>query len=453
MHFRDRRHAGRLLATQLMALAGKRPVIVALPRGGVPVGFEVAAALDAPLDILAVRKIGAPGNPEFGVGAIAEDGTAVLNAQTAGRSGMTQSLLEATVQRELIELRRRMKRYRNGRAPIDVRGRTVIVVDDGLATGLTVVAAVRALRARGAASIVVAVPVGAPDSIALVGEEADEVVCHTIPHDLIGVGRWYEDFRPVADDEVVELLEAAVTAAEAPRAPTAPARASRPQAPGPARTLQLDVGSATLIGDLSLPAAEPHGLIIFAHGSGSSRLSPRNRAVAATLNDAGFATLLYDLLSEREARDRALVFDIPLLARRLELVTRAVLDDPALAALPIGYFGASTGAAAALRAAAAVGDVVQAVVSRGGRPDLAADRLPHVSAPTLLIVGSRDREVLELNRRAGAMLRCPHRLLVVDGATHLFEEPGTLETVAQLATQWFEEHLRAVVAQPAALGR
>ena len=437
MVFRDRRHAGRLLAAQLLPLKPERPVVIALPRGGVPVAVEVAQALDAPMDILAVRKLGAPGNPELGVGAIAEDGTAVLDTQTARRVGMTRRLLEATIDREVRELRRRVTEYRDGRPAIDVRGRTVIVVDDGLATGLTNVAAVRALRARGAQRIVVAVPVGARDSVALVGEEADEIVCHTIPHDLLGVGRWYHDFRPVSDAEVLALL--AGTSAPLPS-----------EAPGP-RELLLAVGGVELAGELTLPS-RPRGLVIFAHGSGSSRLSPRNRAVAATLNDAGFATLLFDLLTADEADRRELAFDIPLLARRLELVTRWALEQPETGALPIGYFGASTGAAAALRAAAAAGDVVGAVVSRGGRPDLAADRLPLVRAATLLLVGGRDPEVLEHNRHAAAMLRCPHRLVVVEGAGHLFEEPGALEAVAQLAVQWFGERLHAAASPLAATG-
>jgi putative phosphoribosyl transferase len=159
------------------------------------------------------------------------------------------------------------------------------------------------------------------------------------------------------------------------------------------------------------------------------------------MNDAGMATLLFDLLDEHEAPRRELVFDIPLLARRLALVTRWVGSEPRLKSLPIGYFGASTGAAAALRAAAEVGDTVAAVVSRGGRPDLAADRLSSVLSPTLLIVGGRDSDVLELNRRAAAQLRCPRDLVVVDGAGHLFEEPGTLERVATLAIEWFRRYL------------
>ena len=206
MEFFDRYDAGRRLAARLLHLAPERPLVIALPRGGVPVAAEVAHALKAPLDILAVRKLGAPGNPEFAVGAIAEDGSAVLDPELVRRVGMTKEILDATVEREAKELRRRVERYRDGRAPLDVRGRTVVVVDDGLATGLTDLAAVRALRNRGAARIVVAVPVGARESVGLVGREADEVVCHTIPPTLLGVGRWYRDFSPVSDDEVIGIL-------------------------------------------------------------------------------------------------------------------------------------------------------------------------------------------------------------------------------------------------------
>lgn len=207
--FADRRDAGRRLALRLSALVSERPLVVALPRGGVPVGYEVARALGAPLEVLAVRKLGAPGNPELAMGAIAEHGSAALDAPTARRVGITQDMLDTARQRELAELHRRVERYRVGRAPLDVRGRTVIMVDDGLATGFTALAAVRSLRAAGAARIVVAVPVGARESLALVGAEADEVVCETVPPDLLAVGYWYSDFSPVSDDEVLALLRAA----------------------------------------------------------------------------------------------------------------------------------------------------------------------------------------------------------------------------------------------------
>src|SRR5579871_6564757 len=314
MAFRDRRDAGRQLASQLRSLAAEHPVVVALPRGGVPVAYEIARALDAPLEILAVRKIGAPTNPEFAVGALAEDGTAIVNAPVARRVGMTSAVLDDTIEREAAELRRRVNRYRGGREPLDLRGRVVIVVDDGIATGLTDLAAVRALRARGAARIVVAVPVGPPESIALVGEEADEVICHTIARELIGVGRWYEDFAPVSDDEVVALL------AQAGHGGVGAADASQ------RRELALSVDGAELVAEETLPGAA-RGLVIFAHGSGSSRLSPRNRAVAVTLNEARFATILFDLLTERESERRELRFDIALLAARLEGATRWALAD------------------------------------------------------------------------------------------------------------------------------
>jgi putative phosphoribosyl transferase len=183
--------------------------------------------------------------------------------------------------------------------------------------------------------------------------------------------------------------------------------------------------------------------VVFAHGSGSGRRSPRNRSVAAVLNKAGFATLLVDLLDPAEATDRANVFDIELLAARLCAAVAFVRDEPRLAGLPIGLFGASTGAAAALRAAAVPEAKVSAVVSRGGRPDLAGDGLAAVDVPTLLIVGSRDQRVLELNTEARARMRCRTDLTVVLDASHLFEEPGALAKVANLATRWFAEHLGA----------
>ena len=203
----------------------------------------------------------------------------------------------------------------------------------------------------------------------------------------------------------------------------------------------IPVGDLVLGGGLTVPEGA-RGLVIFAHGSGSSRHSPRNRFVAGVLNHAGLATLLFDLLTAEEESDRSNVFDIGLLATRLAAVTGWVRTGRHIH-LPIGYFGASTGAGAALWAAAEPGVEVAAIVSRGGRPDLAGPRLAAVAAPTLLIVGGRDQAVLDLNRLAQAELRCRSRLVVVPGATHLFEEPGTLQRAAELAADWFREHLTA----------
>lgn len=191
-------------------------------------------------------------------------------------------------------------------------------------------------------------------------------------------------------------------------------------------------GEAHVVGDLVLPE-QARALVVFAHGSGSSRHSPRNRKVAEALRERSLATLLLDLLTREEERDRANVFDIELLAARLVAATEWCHEHRPL---PVSYFGASTGAAAALWAAAELGERITAVVSRGGRPDLAGERLPAVSAPTLLIVGERDELVLELNRKAQHRLRARSELAVVPGATHLFEEPGALEQVALLAAEW-----------------
>jgi dienelactone hydrolase len=190
----------------------------------------------------------------------------------------------------------------------------------------------------------------------------------------------------------------------------------------------------------------PHGaraLVVFAHGSGSSRRSPRNIAVASGLNQRGIATLLFDLLTPAEEGDRANVFDIPLLADRLIDAVHWLAQQPSVARLPLGLFGASTGAAAALVAAAELPQIIRAVVSRGGRPDLAESALDRVRAPTLLIVGAADAPVIPLNERAYARLRCEKALNLVPRASHLFEEPGALEQVAELAGEWLLQHLSA----------
>jgi putative phosphoribosyl transferase len=211
------------------------------------------------------------------------------------------------------------------------------------------------------------------------------------------------------------------------------------------RLVEICADGQRLAGILNLPA-QATAVIAFAHGSGSGRHSPRNQFVAGALQQAGLATLLLDLLSEEEAQDREKVFDISLLAARLRCAADWLAQTPATRALPLGYFGASTGAAAALVAAASQPDRVSAVVSRGGRPDLACVHLSAVRAPTLLIVGSRDPLVLELNRQALRLLQCPKELAVVPGASHLFEEPGTLEEVARLAREWFLRYLGPVEA-------
>jgi len=429
--FADRRDAGRRLAAALEGFAAERPVVVALPRGGVPVGREVARALGAPLDIVLVRKLGAPFNPEYGIGAIAEGGVRFVRREDAEAAGVSAVQIEDVVARESTELERRRRLYRGDREPHQVEGRPAILVDDGIATGGTAVAAGRALRARGAASVILAVPVGPPGTEERLAGDFDAVICLEQPPGFFGIGQFYADFAQVSDEEVIALLAEARS-----REDSAAARLSPPPAPATERSIEIELAPGLrLAGDLRRPARAT-GLTVFAHGSGSSRLSPRNRQVAGALNAAGLATLLFDLLSPEEEGDRSKVFDIELLAGRLLGVTAWARREADLRDLPVSYFGASTGAAAALAAAARLGGEIAAVVSRGGRPDLAASSLAGVVSPTLLIVGGADRQVLELNESAARLLRCDHQVAIVPGATHLFEEPGALEWVAKLAADW-----------------
>ena len=431
--FADRADAGRRLAARLQHLADAPVVVLGLPRGGVPVGFEVARALGAPLDVIVVRKLGVPFQPELGMGAIGEDGVRVINQEVVRRAGVSGQELAAVEARERAELERRARRYRGGRPRRPLDGRVAVVVDDGIATGSTARAACRIARAQGAARVVLAVPVAPRGWQDRIGGDADELVCVQAPPDFLAIGQFYADFSQVADDEVVACLRRAAMAA-----PAWGAVVDDP--PARQEEVQAVAGAVRLAGQLTVPGPAT-GIVVFAHGSGSSRHSPRNRYVAAVLNQAGLGTLLFDLLTPGEELDRANVFDVGLLARRLADVTGWLRAQPGAAGLPVGYFGASTGAAAALWAAAEPGAGIGAVVSRGGRPDLAGPRLGSVTAPTLLIVGGRDDVVLGLNRQARAELRCENQLAVIPGATHLFEEPGTLAAAAGLARDWLARHL------------
>jgi putative phosphoribosyl transferase len=445
MMFADRADAGRQLAARLEHLRGEPVVVLGLPRGGVPVALEVARALGAPLDVIVVRKLGVPFQPELGMGAVGEDGVRVINREVIRLSRVPADELAAVQAREQAQVNARAARYRARRPREPLAGRTAVVVDDGIATGSTALAACQVARAHGAARVVLAVPVAPRGWQARIAGAAGELVCVHTPSDFYAIGQFYADFSQATDEEVIACLQASAAPASPPVA--APAAAADP--PAWDEEVELAAGEVRLAGYLTVPE-DPAGIVVFAHGSGSSRHSPRNRYVARVLNEAGLGTLLFDLLTPEEERDRANVFDIGLLARRLTEVTGWLRSQPRAAGAAVGYFGASTGAAAALWAAAEPGAGIAAVVSRGGRPDLARPRLAAVTAATLLIVGGRDDVVLDLNRRAQAELRCENHLAVVPGATHLFEEPGTLDAAAALARDWFLSHMAQ---DPSLIGR
>jgi putative phosphoribosyl transferase len=437
MPFIDRVDAGRRLADRLHHLRDEDVVVLGLPRGGVPVAFEVARALGAPLDVILVRKLGVPYQPELAMGAVGEGDVLVLNEDVVRRAHVSEAELAELERRARTELERRGSRFRGDRLPLALAGRTAVLVDDGIATGATARAACQVAKAQGAARVVLAVPVCSPDRVAGLRAEVDELVCLETPRWFFGVGQFYADFRQTSDEEVVDLLRQAVHEQPAAVSAVGDDPSQRDE------EVEIPAGAAPLEGRLTVPERAA-GVVVFAHGSGSSRHSPRNRYVAGVLQKAGLATLLFDLLTPQEELHRANVFDIELLAGRLGEVTDWVRRQLECAGLRVGYFGASTGAAAALWAAAAPDAGIAAVVSRGGRPDLAAPRLGEVRAPTLLIVGGDDTVVLELNRRAQARMRCESRVVVVPGATHLFEEPGALEQAAAEACAWFTDHLAPV---------
>lgn len=434
--FRDRGDAARQLAQALAAYRGQHPLILAIPRGAVPMGRVLAASLGGDLDVTLVRKLGAPGNPELAVGAVDESGWTYV-APHAREVGADAPYLAREKSRQLDVIARRRALYTPDRPPIDPAGRVVIVIDDGLATGATMIAALHAIRQRHPAKLVCAVPVAARDSLAHVRDYADEVVCPYPILEFGGISQFYGEFTQVDDEEVVAALRRAGAPApvEDDGARTAPIR--------------VRCGRVELEGMLERPA-HAIGVVLFAHGSGSSRFSPRNNHVAQVLRASGVATALIDLLAVEEEDDIEKRFDIGLLAERLDAAATAVRGlarveaGPHIeaGALPLGLFGASTGAAAALRVAARRPDAVRAVVSRGGRPDLTGDEvLAEVRAPTLLIVGGLDTPVIGMNREAYGRLGCEKELVIVPGATHLFEEPGTLDEVARLAAAWFVKHL------------
>ncbi|HEX9542388.1 MAG TPA: phosphoribosyltransferase family protein [Streptosporangiaceae bacterium] len=439
MPFLDRADAGRRLAGKLLHLRGADVAVLGLPRGGIPVAYEVARALGAALDVIVVRKIGLPSQPELAMGAIGEDGVRIINRSVVIGERITEHEFMQVEERERAEVERRARRFRGDRPRTPLTGRTAVIVDDGIATGSTARAACEVARAHGAARVVLAVPVAPRAAIPALSSVADEVVCLETPDRFMAIGQWYGDFSQTSDEEVVTLLHRAATATTA-ATPTTVAPAATVATAATDMEVEVIAGPVRLPGHLYVPKAAA-GIVAFAHGSGSSRRSPRNQFVASVLGQAGLGTLLFDLLTNDEERDRSTVFDIDLLAGRLRDATRWLRAQEAAGQAFIGYFGASTGAGAALWAAAEPGSDISAIVSRGGRPDLAGPRLASVRAPTLLIVGGQDDLVLDLNRQALEQLPAGSQLSVVPGATHLFEEPGTLEQVAALAADWFAGHL------------
>ncbi|MPZ78996.1 MAG: phosphoribosyltransferase [Actinophytocola sp.] len=428
MRFTDRGDAGRQLADRVGFLRLPRPVVAAVPPGGVPVAFEVAQRLGAPLDVVGVRTLGAPLQPGVIVGAVGECRVVVLNQRLVKQLSIAKSWLNAEANRATAAMTGQVGRLRNGLPSPPVLGRVVVLVDDGTANALTVHAAVDVLRRRGAARVVLASPVVAVNALPALRRHVEDVARLEQVSTRQAVGRGYRDFRPVSDNKVRRLLSVAAGL----------------QPDLACEIAVRDGDEGPLMGNLAVPVGAM-GLIIFAHGPSDGRRSPERRTLATRLGEAGLGTLLVDLLTEREATRPRAARDVRLLADRLITVTRWVAKRPELGHLPIGYFGVGTGVAAAFVAAAET-KLADAIVSCGGYPDPATGWLPQVATPTLLIIGTRDTAIRAANIRAQCALRGVAELETVPGATYPIGGPATRQRVGDLAATWFVDYLRPLTA-------
>lgn len=450
--FTDRAEAGWLLAVRLAHLREADPVVLGVSRGGVAVAFQVARGLEAPLDVIAVRKLGVPFQPELAMGAIAEGGVRVVNEDMLARAEVAEAELAEVEQQEQALLEAQVRRYRQGRSRLRLTGRLVVVVDDGLATGARARAACEAVRAGGAARVVLAVVVAPKGWEASVGPAADELVCLATPTWFFAIGQFYEEFRQVSDDEVADYLQ---EAARRPgrRKPVArlpvpvggqggrlPLAVASP-GPGASRRVEIDAEGAHLVGRLEIPT-RPRGVVVIAQASSRSRHDAWPRELARSLGEVGMATLLLDLLEPAEEVDRASVCDCPLLGARLAAAACWLASGATgLGELPLGYFASGASAPAALWAAGQASPEVAAVVAstRGGQEIL--DRLELVPAATLLLVEGGDLAFCRGIEHAAARGAPQRPLAIVLGGRQPFDEQELAVTTRQLACQWFHAHL------------
>nr|BFD80668.1 phosphoribosyltransferase family protein [Streptomyces sp. Xyl84] len=444
MRYVNRADAGQRLAPHLDHLRDSDVVVLGVPRGGVRVASEVARHLGAPLDLAVVRKLHVPWQPELGFGALGEHGVRVVEPDIVRESGLSTAQQESVERTERAELERWVRRWRADRTPIPLVSRSAVVVHDAVATGAAAEAACRVARARGAARVVLAVPVAQEDSLTHLRAVADEVVCPRPVHHIGSAGAWYEDFAPVGDAEISVLLTAAagpVAAAE---------HGLPPKRPPLGRAVEVPAGTVRMPARFTLPPTA-RGVVIIARvgggGPGGARHDPSHGPgqdhLAGVLHRAALGTLLLDLLTGEEGRTPHNLYDITLLARRLHAAAAWLRKETGL---PVSYWAAGTGAGAALAAAAE--DGVRAVVCVGGRPELAGPAaLARVDTPTLLVVGALDTRRLGCNRLAADWMHCEHRVEVVPDATDLVAEPDALHVVAELTRDWITAHLSRTGAQ------
>jgi putative phosphoribosyl transferase len=437
VHFRDRVEAGQRLVKLVQQYQSQHPLVIGVPDGGVPVALEVAAALQAPFEVWAGEKLGSPEHPGLRLGAIAEGDVVFLDHSLPTQMG-TQPL-EALIARKQLLLHERSLRLRGSARLPDVTGRTVLVVDDGVATGATLHAVLLAVKSHKPRELVVAVPVGAISRLAALRRIADHVHALEETRNLVAIGAWYDDFTRVPEPQIADVLRH-------PSRALAHSLQSTEALPANTREIDVHVEGVTLCGTLAVPH-DAKALVIVASASGTSRFDASNRFLAAELRKRNLATLLFDLLTHREEL-RALEagkfrFDLELLSRRLLAATHWVAHNRETEWMRVGFLEGPIGPGVALDAAARRPNVVQAIAAIGASPHIARSYFGKTKAPTLWLVGETDAAVLSLDPKEIAAIFGEADLEIVPGAGALFEEPGALEQVSALASRWFERWLVA----------
>ncbi len=446
MPFTDRTDAGRRLAQALAPFEDKNPLVVALPRGGVPVGYEVARSLGAPLDVLVTRRLEAPGDETVNIGAIGPGGVRYLDTARIRELGITDRELEDRAADASAEVEARSRRFRGTSRPLSVRNRIVILVDDGVLEGATTRLAARILRSLGPKRLILATPVAPPATLEVLRDEVDGLVFLVSPEEIGSLDDWYREYPEISDGDVESYLHQAhrdlERIAEKGRRP--PEVRIEPPEPMTQRAVKLDVGDKTLNGLLAIPE-DAKGVVLFGHSSGSNRYTPRNQQLAEQLREAGLATLLVDLLTPEEAaedvRTQRYRFDIGTLARRVIGAIDWLAEQPNTKILPVAIYGAGTSAALGVVAARQRPNRVRALAARSGRMDLVKSALDEVEVPTLLIVGEEDSDILDINRKALQRLAGPAELMLVPATGPIFEAPEVIEQMAEGIASWCHQHL------------
>ena len=430
---KNRQEAGRVLAQKIKSVLSSvsDAMVVALPPGGVPIAFEISEEFSIPLCVLAASKIRAPSRPDLIIGAITEEGHHHIDDFSSRLIGTSRDKLEQTLAREKLAIESKVRRYRPGEVLPDLKNKTIILVDDGPTSNMTARVVASYLRFKEVRQIVLAVPVCAKQSVAELTADFDHVISLYHPGPFFSMRDYFLDFRDISDEEVQYLLSK-----------SRKKKFANTEKAFSRKVLIPVEGSIELQATLSIPTYAK-GIVLFAHPNSSKRFEYRNNMIAEELNRIGIATLLFDSLTDDESLERANVFDIPFLASRLAFATKWVRLHRMTRELSIGFLSEGSGAAAALWASTYLGADVSSIVSRGGRPDLAQVRLTRVNTPTLLIVGDQDTEIIEINKNCLRTLSSG-KLILIPGASHLFDEPNTIEEVSREASLWFLKNFKTV---------